>query len=235
MRKRSLAVAGIFLVLSALCIAGLAGAAERRLPRVLLIGDSICGYYKPYVVQFLKGRAEVVHGGHAADTRFGLAHIDRWLAKHKADVIHFNWGLHDLKKKGTQVPVEDYEKNLRELVRRMKATNAKLVFATTTPVGPRAARRNSDVIRYNAAALKVMKAEDVAVNDLYAVAFPIREKIQHTDHVHFKPYKGHPEPENDQENGSKILAKAVARSILKVLKGKESAPHVPPRETGSDV
>ena len=56
----------------------------------------------------------------------------------------------------------------------MKKTKAKLIFATTTPVGPRAARKNADVIRYNAAARKVMQAEKVPINDLYAIAAPIR-------------------------------------------------------------
>ena len=203
-----------------LCAAADPGrAAERRVPRVMLIGDSICGYYTPYVKTFLKGKVEVVKAPHAVHTRFGLKHIDEWLAKHKPDVIHFNWGLHDLKKKGTQVPVEEYEKNLRELVRRMKRTKAKLIWASTTPVGPRAARRNSDVIRYNAAAKKVMDEAGVPINDLYAIAAPISEKIQHTDNVHFKPYRGQPEPPDD-ETGSTLLGKAVAQSIVKVLKRK---------------
>ena len=193
-------------------------------PRVLLIGDSIAGYYKPYVIDFLKDKVDIGYSGNIGDTRNGLKRIDSLIAKGPWHVIHFNWGLHDVKPvKGRRnnVPIEEYEKNLRELVRRMKATKAKLIFATTTPVGPRAARRNQDVIRYNAVALKVMKDEKLAVNDLYALAEPIREKIQHTDNVHFKPYYKHPEPENEDEKGSKILGKAVAESIRKALQGKK--------------
>ncbi len=40
-------------------------------------------------------------------------------------MIHFNWGLHDLKRMGDgkhQVPPDEYEKNLRELVGRLKKT-----------------------------------------------------------------------------------------------------------------
>ena len=51
-------------------------------------------------------------------------------------MIHFNWGLHDLKIMADgkrQVEPEDYEKNLRALVAKMKATGAKLIWATTTP------------------------------------------------------------------------------------------------------
>jgi len=214
MKKTLTAVTLCVLCASALC-------ADEN-PRVLLIGDSICGYYFPYVKGFIGDEVDLRRGG-TTDTRFALAHIDGYLEKHKPDVIHFNCGLHDLKPvKGRKnnVPIEEYEKNLRELIRRMKKTNARLVFATTTPVGPRAARKNADVIRYNAVAVKVMKEENVAVNDLYAIAFPIREKIQHTDNVHFKPYYKHPEPENEDEKGSKILGKAVAGSIVKALKKK---------------
>jgi len=192
-------------------------------PSVLLIGDSIAGYYRPYVVKFLEGKADITYSGNIGDTRNGLKRIDRLIAKGPYHVIHFNWGLHDVKPvKGRKnnVPIEEYEKNLRELIRRMKQTKAKLIFATTTPVGPRAARRNKNVIRYNAVALKIMKEEKIAVNDLYALAEPIREKIQYKDNVHFKPYYKHPEPENEDEKGSKILGKSVARSILKALAAK---------------
>ena len=125
-------------------------------------------------------------------------------------MIHFNWGLHDLKKKGTQVPIEEYEKNLRELVRRMKATKAKLICATTTPVGKRAARRQEDVKRYNAVARKVMAEEGVPVDDLYALARPQLDRIQKKDNVHF------------EDAGCEALAGAVARSIVAVLAGRKT-------------
>src|SRR5688500_31492 len=83
-------------------------------------------------------------------TTYGFAIIDCWLQLDggKSDVIQFNWGLHDLKHvkagdpKGAasdsptdppQATVEVYEKILREIVAKLKATGAKLIFATTTP------------------------------------------------------------------------------------------------------
>src|SRR5476651_196349 len=114
---------------------------EAGLPRVFLIGDSISMGYTVPVRELLKGKANVhrplTNGG---PTPNGLAHLDQWLGTGKWDVIHFNWGLHDLKwcdDKGTitevgvghqQVPVEDYEKNLRTLVARLKKTGAKLIW-----------------------------------------------------------------------------------------------------------
>src|SRR4051794_35686897 len=96
------------------------------LPRVLLIGDSISMGYTLPVRTLLDGKANVQripqNGG---PTENGVAHIDQWLGDGKWDVIHFNWGIHDLKimEDGKrQVEPADYEKNLRGLVAKMKAT-----------------------------------------------------------------------------------------------------------------
>ena len=51
---------------------------------------------------------------------------------------------------GAQASVEVYEKQLREIVAKLKATGARLVFATTTPVPEepmKVYRKNADVIR----------------------------------------------------------------------------------------
>ncbi len=83
------------------------------LPRVLLIGDSISIGYTVPTRAALKGKANVhripTNGG---PTIRGVEQIDKWLGDGEWDVIHFNWGLHDLKyidgKK--QVPLDEYEK-----------------------------------------------------------------------------------------------------------------------------
>jgi len=104
----------------------------------------------------LAGKANVFripeNGG---DTAKGLQKLDGWLGDRKWDVIHFNWGLHDLKYvddngrknlSGKQlVPLHEYEKNLRELVERLKETGARLIWATTTPTKDVAARPASIV------------------------------------------------------------------------------------------
>ena len=88
----------------------------------------------------------------------------------KWDVIHFNWGLHDLKVTadgGRQVPLEVYEKNLQVLVARLKKTGARLIWATTTPVpaGKQSPmRETADVAKYNAAARRVMDANGIGVD-----------------------------------------------------------------------
>ncbi len=181
------------------------------LPRVLLIGDSISIGYTAPAREALKGKANVhripTNGG---PTTRGVDQIDRWLGDGKWDVIHFNWGLHDLKYIGgkKQVPLDEYEKNLRKLVERLKKTGAKLIWCSTTPVpkGCSPPRKNEDVLEYNAVAKKIMDENKIEIDDLYEFAMPQLEKIQRPANVHFSP------------EGSKILAGKVAESISKALK-----------------
>ena len=140
---------------------------------------------------------------------FPVELIEKWLGDGKWDVIHFNWGLHDLKYMGDkqQVPLAEYEKNLARLVARLKKTGAKLIWCATTPVpeGCSPPRKDTDVVAYNAVAAKIMKANDIAVNDLYAFALPKLKEIQREANVHFLP------------EGSEVLGKEVAKVILKNL------------------
>jgi len=61
-------------------------------------------------------------------------------------------------KDGThQVPPDQYEKNLRLLVEKLKATGAKLIWASTTPLPEGIERlQTKDAIAYNAIAKKIM-------------------------------------------------------------------------------
>lgn len=182
------------------------------LPRVLIIGDSISVGYTLPVRKLLAGEANVPRiPSNAGTSGNGVFQMDAWLGKQKWDVIHFNFGLHDLKRLSDgepQVPIELYERYLRLFVKRLKATGAKLIWATTTPVpeGPVAPpRKPEDVVAYNAAALRVMKENGVAIDDLYAFALPRLNEIQYPVNVHFT------------EKGSEALAGQVAAAIRKAL------------------
>jgi acyl-CoA thioesterase-1 len=148
----------------------------RGLPRVLLIGDSISIGYTVPVQKELAGKANVhripING---SSTVVGLRNVEVWLGSQKWDVIHFNFGLHDLKipeKGGHQVPLAAYEKNLRRIVQRFKQTGARLIWATTTPIPDSTnqypPRVSSDVVVYNAAARKIIEEAGVPIDDLYA-------------------------------------------------------------------
>ena len=185
------------------------------LPRVLLIGDSISMGYTIPTRELLADVANV----HRAPTNCGptiraLAGLDAWLGEGKWDVIHFNFGLHDLRhmEDGThQVPIGKYEANLRTIVARLKDTGAKLVWASTTPVpeGELTPKRTfGDGIAYNKVAAEVMREERVPINDLYAFALPKLAEIQRPHDVHFT------------DEGSRVLAKQVEAAIVQALSGK---------------
>jgi arylsulfatase A-like enzyme len=183
------------------------------LPRVMLIGDSVSMGYTLPTRELLKGKANVHRPPrNCSSTGNGLNYLKSWLGDKKWDVIHFNFGLHDAKLPPEGVrhaPPEVYEKNLREFVKQMKATGAKLIFATTTPVpnggNLRPTRRFGSVDQYNAVALKVMKEMDVAIDDLNAAIAPYVATKQRANDVHFS------------DEGSALLAKSVAASIVTAL------------------
>jgi len=185
---------------------------DPKLPRVLLIGDSISIGYTVPTRKLLAGKANVHRNeGNGGPTDNGTKNLKKWLGSGKWDVIHFNFGLHDIKL-GTgkhQVPIEDYDKNLREIVKTMKGTGAKLIFATTTPVPEgklNPPRKNDDVVAYNKVAAKIMEENGVAINDLYAFALPKLKDIQQPVNVHFTA------------KGSDALAERVAAVIEAALK-----------------
>jgi len=183
------------------------------LPRVLLIGDSISIGYTLPVRDLLKGKANVhriPQNGGATDV--GLDKMASWLGDGKWDVIHFNFGLHDAKylsETAQRASREQYRENLRMLIEQMKATRARLIFATTTPVpkgGVLSPTRKFDSIEQrNKIAVALMQEQGVAIDDLYAVALPAMAEVGRENDVHFSP------------EGYSLLAKAVAESIETAL------------------
>ena len=196
------------------------------LPRVLLIGDSISIGYTVAVQELMAGKANVHRPlTNCGPTTNGLANLDAWLdtggADKSWDVIHFNWGLHDLKYMGPnqenlanpeagtskpQVSQEDYRQNLIVLVAKLKETGATLIWRNTTPVPPGAKGRvEGDSAIYNAIAAEVMEEAGVETHDLYSFAKERAAEIQKKADVHYTP------------DGSRVLAGDVARMIEAAL------------------
>jgi lysophospholipase L1-like esterase len=204
------------------------------LPRVLLIGDSISQGYTVPVQKLLQGKANVhripQNGG---STKVGLGKIEEWLRERSPigqaspsqppaqwDVIHFNWGLHDLmfnpdsQRDPAQYEKDQlalYEKNLRALVATLKQTGAKLIWASSTPVpeemnSPRSPSHRSAMVKaYNDVAAKVMAENGVQTDDLNAYVTPVIARMQKPHDVHFGT------------EGSDLLAKKVAEVIAAAL------------------
>lgn len=197
-----------------------------KLPKVVLIGDSIRIGYAATVAKKLEGKAIVVgakaNGGDSANV---LKNLKEWALAEKPDVVHFNCGIHDTKKdKKTgrfQVSPEQYEENLRKIVETLrKETKAKIIFATTTPIiDDRAAKGRTEAayelldastLEYNRIAMKVMKELDVPVNDLRAACGEGegRGKLMSADGVHFTT------------EGRTLLGETVAAFVSKHLPAK---------------
>jgi alpha-L-fucosidase len=200
----------------------------KPLPRVLLIGDSICGGYQKVVKQQLAGKADVVViPGNGEHTGTGIKKLDEWLGDGKWDAIHFNWGLWDMY--GWEYAKEDrspatYQKRLEALVLRLEKTGAKLIWATTTPVCPAAEttmlkrfktelRIAPDIERqYLDAAQQVMQKHTIRIDDLHALMAPeLSKHAAGPDNVHFTGA------------GYGILGKQVAVSILAALAERPAA------------
>ena len=203
--------------------------ANPKLPNVLILGDSISIGYTLGVRKQLKEKANVFRPSNKNGTRpencsgtvNGVEQIDRWLTQQdKWDLIHFNWGLHDLKhvhpktgdnsnsfKDPRQAEPEAYRKNLEAIVKKLKATGAKLIFATTTPypAGCKPARSPADVDLYNGIALKIMSANNIQINDLHALVDGQLGTLQQKVNVHFN------------KAGNEVLGKQVASVIAAAL------------------
>lgn len=203
----------------------------RKIPNVLLYGDSISIGYTPAVRASLEGQATVFrlyrNGGSSQqfipnmdtmkETMFQPHLRGGW--KFKWDLVHFNVGLHDLKylkgkhlnKNGEQVSsMGSYKENLDEICKYLKTEypEAKLVFATTTPVPENAKGRfKGDSIKFNTAAREVLaKHPEIVINDLYAFTMPQRKAwAQEPGNVHYN------------KKGATEQGKEVARIIAENL------------------
>jgi len=187
-------------------------------PRVLLLGDSIRMSYQPLVIKALEGVAEVV--GPAENCQFSLytlSALPRWLDQSGTpDIVHWNNGLHDVghnpNRCPVQMPVEVYCGNLAFVLRRLRETQAQVLWATATPVHPERpfrqdqwSWRNEEIEEYNEAALKVMRAYDVPVNDLHTIVSSDPDLYLSTDQLHLS------------ETGQRMCAEAVVRVVREYL------------------
>jgi len=190
------------------------------LPNVLLMGNSISIGYTPYVQENLKGIANVYRiPANGGDTYTMLKFYEIWLGGIHWDIIHFNWGLHDLKRtvnnkldiKGERkVSIEEYSKNMSKIVDILKSSASNLIFASTSyvPDGAEGRIRGEELL-YNISALEVMKCyPGIYIDDQFSLTsmYPDEQKKMN---VHFSI------------DGSKRQAKQAANLIIEVLNVKK--------------
>lgn len=185
---------------------------DKELPRVLLIGNSITRAYYPEVESLLGGKAYV--GRLCTSKSIGdpalSAEIALILSCEKFDIIQFNNGMH-----GWGYTEDEYKRSFPELIKTIKehAPNAKLIWATTTPVrtgdGMMLFDSRTDRVRErNRIAEAAVKDQNIRINDLFELV---------ENHPEF--YAGgdgtHPEAK-----GVTALANQVAAVISELLNEK---------------
>jgi len=197
--------------------------ADTSLPNVLILGDSISIGYTPVVKELLAGVANVQRpDANTRDTNLGLENLETWLGDTRWDVIHFNWGLHDLcyrhpdskavgrrdRINGTiSVPLEEYKPNLEALVEQLKKTGATLIWANTTLVPDgEVGRFAGDELKYNHVAKEIMSRHGVKIDDLHTLTSGFDPSL------FIKPGNVHYTRE-----GSALIAEQVAEQISLVL------------------
>ncbi len=177
---------------------------DPRLPRVLIIGDSVSRGYTQAVRKELAGKANVHRApANCGPTASGLKNIEVWLGDGKWDVIHFNFGIHD-----RSTPMADYTQRLQQLVARMKQTGATLIWAATTPIPdtPDGKQTAVSIVERNKAAAGLMRQQGVAIDDLFTAITPHLAEMQNPNDVHFNT------------SGYDFLGRTVAAAIAAHLK-----------------
>ncbi len=186
---------------------------------IMLLGDSIRMFYQKKVVEKL-GEDYNVWGPdeNVRFARYTQNSLRFYLAEFpNPDVIHWNNGLWDIAtlypEDGCFTPLEEYISSLKIILRELKRTGAEIIFATSTPVadekrflpGPFPPRMlNEDIVRYNEAAVALMKENNIRINDLHKVVTDAGEGMICDDLVHPTP------------KGVEVLSDAVSEYIKDV-------------------
>lgn len=162
---------------------------------VLLIGDSISmsppftpGGYGVALRALLENAGVAVQhaggwfsGGQCGDTRLGMACTNASGVSSESylnfvgtfDLIHFNWGLHDLADYGPalpQLPLPVYGANIAKIAARLSQRAKQIMWRTTTPcpnVTTSYGRTYDLVVDYNKEALASLPA-GILVNDMWS-------------------------------------------------------------------
>ncbi|MBI2441823.1 MAG: SGNH/GDSL hydrolase family protein [Lentisphaerae bacterium] len=180
--------------------------------KVMLIGDSIRMSYQAAVRKRLADVAEVWGpDDNCRFVKYTLWNVAAWLNQcGQPDVIHWNNGIWDVYRQNQEMGIftslEEYAADLKRVLRELRRTGAQVIWATTTPVKPECLTcRNEDIAKYNAEAVRIMTAEQVATNDLNCLLMADLNGFISQDNVHLS------------EAGVEACGEAVARMILKYL------------------
>ena len=158
---------------------------DSKLPRVLLVGDSITrGYYGRVAAQLanVASVARLTTSRSVCDPLF-VAELRPVVEGYKWAVIHFNNGIH-----GAAYSDEEYRDGYRKALDylRQAAPDARLVCVLSTPASPDSpAGLRDQIARRNRIVAELARAKKLPVNDLFTPMDGRREWYR--DRFHFKP------------------------------------------------
>jgi hypothetical protein len=182
---------------------------DHRLPRVLLVGDSISVGYCPAVTERLAGKARVdrLSNSRGINDPALLRETIYVLGESPYAAIQFNNGLH-----GWHIPDEVYATCLRQYLQLLGhyQPHARLIWASSTPVtvadNPAllSEDQTAQIRRRNTLADAIMRDHAIPVNDLFQLVLG-RSELRAPDGYHYNA------------QGQALQAEAVAAALLNVL------------------
>lgn len=196
---------------------------DLRLPRILIVGDSISGHYLEEVCLRMRGKANVIgessmiKGTWASmDPRFYRADwasrpdFKTFLAQRGPfAIVHFNNGIHNFSRAnpGDEIP---YAGQLRTVVATIRESGAVCLFANSTGTVadntiPNSPNYLTNCRAFNAAAEAVMKELNVPVTDIFGLIQPRIKELISSDLIH---------PKNE---ASPLMADLIAQRLTETL------------------
>lgn len=180
---------------------------------IYVLGDSISIQYGPYLQGYLKG---LMGYARKAGEEEALLNLDKPLGANggdssmvlsflkgkagqggiDADLLLVNCGLHDIKTDPAtgrkEIPLPQYEENLRAIIQTVAAMRPRLIWIRTTPCdeivhnrpGMAFFRFAADCAAYNLAADRIMSKAGIPSIDLHTFTLKLGNDL-FCDHVHF--------------------------------------------------
>ena len=185
----------------------------KKFLKICLLGDSISLHYGIFLQEYLNSFVEYAQkedkegtiqnlnnekGVNSGDSSKVLSFLKSKIHRSgiDSDILLFNCGLHDIKTDplscSKQVPLHQYEKNLKEILKTIECFRTKPIWIRTTPFDENRhnrfnlnfSRYSRDCIEYNLVADRIMKTNNVPIIDLFNFTLNLGDKI-YCDHVHF--------------------------------------------------
>ena len=172
---------------------------EQSKKNVLLLGDSIRMGYCEFAKEYLDDIANVrFPDENCRCTQYTYMYLNWWKDlcgdPQKVDLVYWNNGHWDVAHWGGDAESlnspEQYSEMIVRIYNRIRKLmpNAKVVFATTTPMNPNGAvgtnpRTTEEIRHYNACAVRALEGKEVLVDDVFSL-FEHKPSSFYRDYCH---------------------------------------------------